>query len=393
MFRSKIRFVFFLIFYCQACFYLTASEPFFTKKETLYSVKTGNPVGELSFNIEIKSMDVNPKELYLIIGDKGNEIFESEGDKKTLWIFGNNMSASELKKDLKNKDYSVDIKDIHEFVSFCENDIRFDLKNWEEIKKQTKFSFYVNSSVGEKITLRLHFYIASKNKKKPVIDDEAKVKLEFPLLLPSPARNEKKQQEEESISLTERLNQSAKAIQKQQEDSLKQAEEKERIQRTNTLNVLITVKNKEIISLLDDINQLSSEEDAKITENTIDSLEVIVDSLRKKVDYLDKSYTDILLNNEALQNKFIKFGADQTAVSKKLNELRQQQIEKKNIWKDRMIYIGIGLAALMLGGMFLTQLWNMAKMKRQLRKQQKMMEEEERKRAFESIDIKDLDEI
>ena len=67
----------------------------------------------------------------------------------------------------------------------------------------------------------------------------------------------------------------------------------------------------------------------------------------------------------------------------------QQQVEKKN-W---MMYVGIGLGILMLGGMFFMQIWNMAKMKRQIRKQQKMMEDEERKRAFENIDIKGLDEI
>jgi len=365
---------------------LKADEPFFTKTETLYSIKSGNSIGDLLFSIEVKSLDANPKEFNLIIGDKGNDILGSDENKKTLWIFNKNINASDLKKDLKNRDYPLDVKDIREFVPFCENGIRFDLKDWEEIKRQTKFPFYVNGSFGEKITLRLHFYIASKTKKKTVIEDEAKVKLEFTI----PSTQKEKKQEGDLISLTERAGSpSAEETQKQQEDSLKQAQEKERIQRTNAVDVFITEKNKEVTSLLDEINRLASAKDAKITKNTIDSLGVVAEELRKKVDYWDKGYTDILLNDESLQDKFTKFNTDQSTISRKLEDLSQQQVEKKN-W---MIYVGVGLGVLMLGGMFFMQIWNMAKMKRQIRKQQKMMEEEERKRAFDSIDINELDKI
>jgi len=382
MFRLKIRFAFLLFLFSQVCFVLKADESFFTKTETLYSVKNGNSIGDLQFNIEIKSIDANPKAFYLIIGDKGNDIVGSGENMKTLWIFNKNVNASDLKKDLKSKDYPLDVKDIREFVPFCENGIRFDLKDWEEIKRQTKFPFYINASSGDKIALRLHFYIASKTKKRTIIEDEAKIKLEFTI----PSALKEKKQEGDVISLTERAgNLSAEEIQKQQADSLKQAQENERIQRTNAVNVFITEKNKEITSLLDEINRLASAKDAKISKNTIDSLGTVAEELRKKVDYWDKGYTDILLNDESLQDKFTKFNTDQSTISKKLENLSQQQAEKKN-W---MIYVGVGLGVLMLGGMFSMQIWNMAKMKRQLRKQQKMMD----KRAFESIDINELDKI
>jgi len=378
-----------VFFCCQACFSLAAGEAFFTTKATLYSMKNGNSVGVLSFGVEVKSVDKNPKELYLTIGDKSNEIIEASGNNKSLWIFNKNRNASDLKKDLKNRDYPLDVKDIRDFIPFSENEIRFDLKDWEEIKKQTKFTFYTNASAGDKITLRMHFYIASKSKNKTVIDDEAKIKLEF--TLPQPTTGNGKKQDDELVSLTDKAaNQPAKTPQEQQDDSLKQAEEKERIQQTNDLNVFITQKNKEITSLQEDINQLVSAKNSKITKGTLDSLQTIVDSLRIKVKYRDQGYTAIILNNEDLQNKFIKFNSDQSVISKKLDELRQQQSEKKS---RTLTYFGIGLGALMIGGMFFMQIWNMTKMKRQIWKQQNMLKEEARKRAFESIDINDLDKI
>ena len=399
MYKFGIQLVLFFLF-CPVFFYIATGEPVLKKKETLYSTKNGNPIGELSISIEAKNADPKNKEYYLIVGEKVNEIIDTKGDKKSLWVFNKKMSANELKKDFKNKDIQAEVKDIGEFTPFCENGIRFDLRDWEEIKRQTRLTFHITASPGEKMTLQLRFYVATKDKKKMVIDDEAKVKLEF--VIPSAKKEvvqggntqggnkqEEKTSEESLLSITEKLSADAAKRSERQADSLKQVQEQERIVRTDQLNIFITEKNKEIISLQEEVNEMLANPKNKVAAGTIDSLEAVVGELRKKVDYWDKGYTDILLNDESLQDKFTKFSTDQMIASKRIAELRQQQSQKVN-W---LMYFGIGSGVLMLGGMLFMQIWNPIKMKKQLKKQQQMMAEEVRKRAFDNINIKELDEI
>jgi hypothetical protein len=116
----------FLICFCQFCFCKTTGVPVFTKKETLYSTKSGKSLGEVSISVEAKKADKNNNEWYLIIGSNNSEIIDSKGDDKSLWIFNKRTNANDLKKELKNKDYPIEVKDISQFMPFCENGIRFD---------------------------------------------------------------------------------------------------------------------------------------------------------------------------------------------------------------------------------------------------------------------------
>ena len=421
--KSKIILVLFFLYLCQFIFCNTTGEPAYTKKETLYSTKNGSPIGELSVKIEARNSDKNNNEWFLILGSKNNEILDSKGDDRSLWIFNKKVSANNLKKELKNKDYPIDIKDFTQFMPFCENGIRFDLKDWDEIKRQTQLSFYINASPGEKITLRLVFYSSSQDKKKTIIDDEAKLKIEF--VVPDPSVKKKATSndnggEGEVISLTEKIDRDAAAKIKEEREAeaeaeaAKQEQEENRGQKLALVNSFITERNKEINSLHDEVDFLLKDFKDKVEESKIDSLEIIADELKKKVDYWENGYSDILLTDESVHDKFAKFGTSHTITTKKITELKLQQ-NKLNNWisyikQNWLLSIGIAAGVIILGLIlikvgkklielikkFFTQTLNNFKTKKQNKKQQKQMEERkknERQRAFESIDINELDEI
>ncbi|MDR0796824.1 MAG: hypothetical protein LBE79_12385, partial [Tannerella sp.] len=158
---------------------VAAQTTVFSKKETLYSTKNGSPIGDLLLSIEPKSVNANNNEWVLIIGDRGNNFFESRNE-RTLWIFNKKVKATDFRRDMRSRDYPVEIKDLSDFMPFCENGIRFDLKDWEELRKQTQVSFFINASPGQKVTLRLVFYASSQDsRRRTTIDDEAKVRIDF----------------------------------------------------------------------------------------------------------------------------------------------------------------------------------------------------------------------
>ena len=401
MAKLKMVCIFLVFIVAQTLHCLPANAQEFIKKEAIYSTKSGKRIGELSFSIEIKFLNANTKTFYLVIGERGSEIIGSGGKNKTLWIFGKNTNAGQLIKTLKKDDYILDVKNYRDFVPFSGNEIYFELKDCEEISKQIKIPFSTDDPLGQTVTLKLQFYIASKDKKKTLIDDDAKVSLKF--TIPTPPKGKSlggalidfsggSVIEEEAGGgggAAAAAEQSAEEKAEEKEELLKKAKEAERIKRTNDLNIFITVKNEEIVSLTEAINALLSDKDAKVSEQTTDSIELVLNELQKKVDYWDKGYTDILLNEEAIQDKFLKFNTEKTIATKKLGELRQKQLEKNN-WLKKL---GIAFAALMGGWMLFMQIWNPIKMKRQMKKQQKKMEAEVRKRAFENIDINTLDKI
>lgn len=389
--RLKIIFLFTLNLFCQTVICQTANENVFTNKETLFSTRNGKQIGELTLSIEIKSLEANPKEFYLIIGEKTGDIITGAKD-KTLWFFSKNTNVNQLKKDLKKKDYTLEVKDFRELTQFSENEISFELKEWDEINRQTKIPFFTDAASGKEIYLKLQFYIASVEKKKTVINDDAKVIISFIV----PSNIKEKQQAKALEAMSENAGGGgggggapAEMTAEEKEEQLKREKEAERIKRTNDLNVFITAKNKEIAALMEEINKLMETKEAKYTIQTIDSLELVINEMQKKVDYYDKGYTDILLNEEAIQDKFLKFGTDKIIITKKLAEMRQKLLDKPNLLK----IIGIGFAALMAGWMFIMQILNPIKIKKQIKKQQQMMEAEARKKAFESININDLHKI
>ena len=418
-----------LIFLFRMEFCNAADGSVYSKKETLYSTKNGSPIGDLWLRIEPKSANANNNEWMLIIGDKGAPFFDSS-DEKSLWIFSKKWNAQTFKKEMKNRDYPIEVKELNEFLPFCESGVDFKIREWEEVKKQTSVSFLVNAKTGQKVTLRLVFYTSSLDKKKTTINDEAKVKIEFvipdPAVIaqqnkttpvPSPASATSPTQEGELITLSEKIDNEAVIQQqkeKQREDSILKAEAANKKQRITLLHSFITDRNKDIQSLQEEVNVLLSDKNSKVEESKIDSLETVVEEMKKKVDFWENGYSDILLTEESIHDLFTKFRITHTTTSKKIDELRQQQVPyhfiisfiKNNI----LLSLGIGIGGLILlklltylSKKLITALKNKIKKKMDQMKtdakdkiKQKPQKKSKKKMYdddFENMDINDLAEI
>ena len=256
MFPSRLLITAFLL--CFAA-YGFGIEPFFSTKETLFSTKNGKAIGEVLFSITPKNATPTNNEWLLIIGSPTGKIVEARTE-TTLWIFNHKTNAIQFKKDLKNQDYPVEVKGLTELMPFCENGIRFVLKDWDELRKQTQLSFFINASPGEKVTLRLVCYTATSDKKRITIDDEAKVKIEFEVPTFSTSGMQVRQagaggvQGGETILQTEKITPedaaaAAKLRELQREDSLSQAEAANRVLRLALLQTFISERNREIMLL------------------------------------------------------------------------------------------------------------------------------------------------
>ena len=392
-------------------------DPVFTKKESLYSTKSGSLIGELTLSIEAKSTNSKNNEWYLIIGDKSNNILNASDDSKSLWIFSKKVNANTFRRDLRNRDYPLEVRDLSEFSPFCENGIRFNLKEWEEIKKQTQLSFFINASPGEKVTLRLVFYTSSKDKKRTLIEDEAKVKIEFEVPnFTEIAKAKAAEEERELITLNEKIDYeaAAKIREERAADSIKLAEEEGKEQRVVLLNSFISDRNTEINILQGEVDALLADKKNKVESLKIDSLETVVDELKKKVDYFEKGYTDILLTDITIHDKFSKFNTTHGITSKKIAELRQQQNPISGVMKFAQANWLLSIV-IVVGGLIVMKIFYslsrklMSKAKNALtskikkiksgnkdKKQQKAQKEKEKSDAvkdFENIDINDLDQI
>ena len=350
-----------------------ADEPFFTKEESLYSYRTGTYLTDLVFSVS--SQSDNPDEYVLSISNA------KSSNTKSIWIFGQRMSAELLIK----SDPSIKVKDIDEFSVFCENrDVRFKLAKWGKIKTSLKVPFFTTASEGDKIKLRLRFYISSQDKKKTIIEDEANVRFEFSL--PSQAGESADKQTEQITTLPLDLSpgsvsptpEEIEAKAKQKEDSLKQVKIKE-------LDFFISKKNAEINAIYQTV--VSNE---KIEKDKLDSFVTTVTELKKKVDIRESGNVDLIDTDEKLTNQFAEFSTKHAEVLKEIEKRKAGEIN----WP---MYIGIGMGILMLGGMLFMQIWNPIKLKRQQKKQQqeqqKLLEEQEKQRVLAGIDINDLDEI
>ena len=417
-----------LLFFAGFCFGKTAEEPVYSNKETLFSTKTGKAIGEVLLSITPKSATPGNNEWILTIGDQG-KLVEARNE-TTLWIFNKKTNTDQFKKDLKNKDYPVEVKGIREFSPFCENGIRFTLKDWDELRKQTKVSFFVNASTGEKVTLRLVFYSATSDKKRTNIDDEAKVRIDFEIPdLASYANQIRRSgggggaQEGEVISLTEKIDPQAVAAAKltaQREDSIAQAEAANRDQRVALLNSFITERNLEISLFQEEVNALVADKKTKVSESAIDSLSTIADEMKNRVDYWENGYSDILLTEEAVHDKFSKFRIAHALTAKKIDDLKRQQNPLNNlldlIKKNPGKSAGIGIGGLIFLKIFLKlfkKLTSLIKSKisqsiskaksnsrkkmtdesKKLTKRKKKKKDRETDDEYENIDISDLAEI
>jgi len=407
----------------------------------LFSTKTGKVIGEVLLSIAPKSATPGNNEWILIIGEQGGKFVDARNE-TTLWIFNKKTNTDQFKKDLKNKDYPVEVKGIREFLPFCENGIRFAIRDWDELRKQTQVSFFLNATTGDKMTLRLVFYTASSDKKKTNIDDEAKVKIEFVVPDLTSYANQTRQggsagksggggggggaQDGEVISLTEKIDPEAVAAAKliaQREDSLAQAEAANKEQRTALLNSFITERNLEISLFQEDVNVLladNKDNKTKIDESTIDSLSTIASEMKNRVDYWENGYSDILLTEEAIHDKFSKFRVTHALTTKKIEDLKRQQNPLNNAWdfakKNPLLCVGGGIGGLIFLKIFMklfkkltslikskisqsiSKAKNEAKKKatdgsKKMTKRKKKKKEKETDDEFENTDISDLAEI
>ena len=415
MFRSKRILFFILFFYCQACFLTTAGDILLTTKETLYSTLNGRSLGDITFSIEVKSLTMVPKEFFLVIGEKNDGVLETPKANKTVWFFNNNTTVNELKRELKNRDYTLEVKNFREFLPFSETGIKFDLKNWTEIKKQTKLTFFIDAPSGKEITLKLHLYVASMDKKKTIIEDDSRVSLSFTLPY-APANSSSSSSSPSAsspggvplqggvagaaavVSLNETIgNQPPQTPEEKEAEMEKKAQAAERLKRTNELNLFISVKNKEIATIITDIDLMANDKTRKLNTKDVDSIELLVHELRKKVDYYDKGFTDILLQDETIQDKFTKFSSDQSVALKKLAEAKQKIGSKYN-W---LMPVGIGTGVTLLGGMFFMQIYNQIRAKRQMLRMMnpagkikpEKFKRKKKSNELDQIDINDLDKI
>ena len=350
----------FLFCFCRFGICNTTDGPVFSKKETLYSTKSGSPIGDLLLSIEPKNANATNNEWVLTIGDKGNKFFESSKE-KTLWIFNKKQNVNAFKRDMRKRDYNVEVRDLTELMPFCENGIRFDVKEWDELRNQAYLSFFINASPGQIVTLRLVFYTASSDSKRTTIEDEARVKIDFEIPDPSSRQAQKQSQqsggdasEGELISLTEKIDEEevAKIKEAQREDSIMQAEAANRGQRVVLLNTFISERGREMNELQQEVNTMLADKKMKVGEPVIDSIVTVADEMVKRVDYWEKGYSDILLTEEGIHDKFSKFRIAHSLTLKKIDELKQQQKPYSNVLdymkKNMLKSVGIGIVGLIL---------------------------------------------
>jgi hypothetical protein len=317
-------------------------------------------------------------------------------------------------------------------VPFCENGIRFVRKDWDELRKQTQLTFYVNASPGEKVSLRLVFYTATSDKKRITIDDEAKVRIEFEIPDPSAPGNQVRRagggggggaQGGDVISLTEKITPeaaaaAAKLLEEQNEEAMALGDAADRGQRVALLNAFITERNREISLFQGDVNAIMEDKTTKVSASTIDSLSTIAEELKNRVDYWEKGYSDILLTEESIHEKFSKFRVTHALTVKKIEDLSHQQnplygildFLKNNI----LLSLGIGVGGLFFLKIFTKLSKKLSSMvKSKINQQISKAKAEAKKKAtekannltkrktkqkqpddeFENIDINDLAEI
>jgi len=432
MCRTKIIVTAFLFCFFTFCFGQTNEDPFYSKKETLYSTKSGLPIGELLLSIEPKTTNPNNSEWILTIGDKGEKFFDTPNE-KTLWIFNQKKNVNQFVKDLKNRDYLLEVKGIKELMPFSENGVPFDMRDWDELRKQTQVTFTAKGPPGEKVTLRLVFYTASSDKKKTTITDEAKLRIVFEIPKITAGGVVQPQGQGSNVVTLDRQTPGGAAgggaggaqpdadeeidpsiLEAHRQDSIQRAEAANREQRIVLLDAFITERNREIGLLQNEVNKYIDDKENRVNESTIDSLVTVADEMKNKVDYWENGYSDILLADEAIHDKFSKFRITHTLTLKKLDELKQLQkpynfileFIKSNLLLSLGIVVG-GAVFLKFFLKLLKKLQSMikskinqkvSKMKADAAKRakgqaDKWKDKRKREEALEEIDIKDLDRI
>ena len=432
MCHSKIIATVLLFCVFSFCFGQTNEDPFYSKKETLYSTKSGLPLGELLLSIEPKTTNTNNSEWILTIGDKGEKFFDTPNE-KTLWIFNQKKNVNQFVKDLKNRDYLLEVKGIKELMPFSENGVPFDMRDWDELRKQTQVTFTAKGPPGERVTLRLVFYTASSDKKKTTITDEAKLRIVFEIPKITAGGMVQPQGQGSNVVTLDRQTPGGASgggaggapsdtdeemdpsiLEAHRQDSIQRAEAANREQRMGLLDAFITERNREIGLLQNEVNKHIDDKETRVNESMIDSLVTVADEMKNKVDYWENGYSDILLVDEVIHDKFSKFRITHTLTLKKLDELKQLQKPYNFILEfikhNLLLSLGIVVGGAVFLKFFLKLLKKLQSMikskinqkvskmkadaaKRAKGQADKWKDKRKREEALEEIDIKDLDRI
>lgn len=353
---------------------ISANEPLYSQEVALYSSRTGKLITTLSYSIEVNSSE-NPENYILRIENKA----DASGEKLSLWIFSRKIDAQEFAE--RNSPMEVD--DIRIFDTFCSSsEVQFTIPNVRKIEKQATILFDVDAKLGSKVELICNLYIASHKKKKTIINDEARLKIEFVL----PKRIVR---DEEGNIITLEVDKSVgsavpltpeeiEAKRLAQEDSIQQAKIKQ-------LHTFISDANEKIANINITIDSLYQN---KIRgKSQIDSIESSVNALKKKVDFHEMGNIGLFAYDESLMNSFTDFSSKYSDTIKKIEELKVGP-EKKN-W----LMICAIVAMVMFAGMFLLQIWNQIKSKGQQLRTKKQMKKLNKQSDLDNLDDNELGKI
>lgn len=366
-------FVFFL-FLTLNTVYLYANEPLCLREVALYSSRTGKLITSLSYSIEVNTSEGSENYILTIENKAG-----ANGEKLSFWIFNKKMNAQEF----AHRNSPMEVDDILYFNPFCRNsEAKFVIPSARKIEKQAVIPFDVYADLGSKVELLCVFYIATHKKKKTIINDEAQCKIEF--VLPKKiVRDEMGRivtlEVDKNLDLAVPLTPEELEKKRQlQEDSIQQV-------KIQQLHVFISEVNKEMASLNITVNSLLK--DNVYEKHQVDSIENLVNTLKKKVDLQEMGNVNLFPYDESLMNHFTKFSSEYSDTIKKIEELKIPP-EKRN-W---LMIIAIA-AVVMFAGMFILQIWNQIKAKSQQLKMKREMKKEVKRSRLDNLNDDELDKI
>lgn len=366
-------FVFFLLFALNIVS-LSANEPLHSQEVALYSSRTGKLITTISYSVEVNTSE-SPENYILRIENKA----DASEEKLLLWIFGRKIDAQEF----ASRNSPIEVDDIRLFDSFCHSsEVKFTIPNIRKIEKQSLIPFDVNAQLGSKIEMTCNLYIASHKKKKTIINDEAKLKIEFILpkqIVRDDDGNIITLEVDKSLGPTVPLTpEEVEEKRLAQEDSIQQVKMKQ-------LHTFISKANEDIVIINTSIDSLLQN---KIYEKSqIDSIENSVNALKKKVDFHEMGSVALLAYDESLMNSFADFSSKHTDTTRKIEELKAGP-EKRN-W---LMIFAIG-AMVMFAGTFIFQIWNQIKSKRQQLKTKKELLKINKQTELDSLDDNELGKI
>jgi hypothetical protein len=289
-----------------------AAQSFYTETQTLHSAINGKGIAKLTFSLESKTNQ------YVLTITNAQSSSDTE-----IWIFPKATNADKI----KSLHSSLEAKGINNIHPFCSgNKVNVPISETKNIRYQEKLTLAGALSAGETVTLEMNFYIATKTKKKSIVNDHAKARITFTLPAGSGKNNNVIEGGEGVTTLLTDTDFSAPVVEPTPEEVETQQQRKAdstlQIQIAE-LDLFINKKNIAIEALLAEINEL---------------------------------------------------------------EAKNKKIEEAKEPVNWGMYIGIAVGVLMIAGMFAMQIWNQIKVKRQQRRQQEEMNKEMRRREFETLD-------